>query len=59
MNLLSEPTIATTMEVVVDELCNSTVARMPIVRSAMGLLKISFSLNVSPACLPVKATKFI
>ena len=56
-NLLRAATIATTMEVVVDELWTSTVARMPIIRPATGLLRISFEAKASPAAFPPNKRK--
>lgn len=40
------------MEVVVDELWTRTVARMPIIRPATGLLRILFEEKASPAAFP-------
>ena len=42
----------TTIEVVVEELCNNTVARKPIIRSATGLLRILLDAKASPAVFP-------
>ena len=50
--LLSAATMLTTMEVVVDELCTSTVARIPIMSPATGLLRILSRENTSPAVFP-------
>ena len=52
VHLLPAPTIATTMEVVVDELCTNTVANTPNIRSAMGLDRMSFCWKAAPAALP-------
>ena len=52
MNTPSPATIATTIEVDVDELCTNTVTRTPIISPAIGLLNISFSENALPAALP-------
>ena len=56
-NLLRAATIATTMEVVVDELWTRTVARMPIIRPATGLLRISVEAKASPAAFPPNKRK--
>ena len=56
-NLLPAATIDTTMEVVVDELWTRTVARMPIIRPATGLLRISFEAKASPAAFPPNRRK--
>ena len=45
------------MEVVVDELWTRTVARMPIIRPATGLLRISFEAKASPAAFPPNRRK--
>jgi hypothetical protein len=50
--LLPAATMATTMEVEVEELCRSTVASTPIITSATGLLRITLLRNTSPAVLP-------
>lgn len=47
----------TTIEVVVEELCNNTVPNTPIMRPATGLDRISFSANACPAALPVNYNK--
>lgn len=47
------PTMLTTMDVVVEELCNNTVASTPIMRPATGLDRILFSLKALPAALPI------
>ena len=47
-----EATIVTTIEVVVEELCSRTVAKIPIIRFEMGLLRISLLENAFPAALP-------
>jgi len=52
-NVPSLATIATTIDVVVEELCKRTVTRTPIIRSAIGLLSISLLWNASPAFLPI------
>ena len=52
-NILPDPTMATTIDVVVEELCSSTVANTPIIKSAMGLVNISLARNASPAVLPI------
>ncbi len=41
--------MVTTMEVDVEELCTSTVARIPIISPATGFCSNSFELNASPA----------
>ena len=51
-NLPSPATIATTIDVDVEELCTSTVTSTPIIRPATGLLSISFSAKALPAALP-------
>lgn len=51
-HLLPAATIDTTIEVVVEELWTRTVARMPIIRPATGLLRILFEANASPAAFP-------
>ena len=56
-NLLPAATIETTMEVVVDELWTRTVAKMPIIRPATGLLRISFEAKASPAAFPPNKRK--
>ena len=56
-DLLSAATIETTMEVVVDELWTRTVAKMPIIRPATGLLRISFEAKASPAAFPPNRRK--
>ena len=50
--LLCAATIETTIEVVVDELWTRTVARIPIIKPATGLLKILFEAKASPAAFP-------
>ena len=57
LNLLPAATIETTMEVVVDELWTRTVAKMPIIRPATGLLRISFEAKASPAAFPPNRRK--
>lgn len=47
-DLLSEATIATTIDVVVEELCSSTVPSTPIIRPANGFVTTLFDENVSP-----------
>ena len=47
-----EATIVTTMEVVVEELCRRTVAKIPIIRFEIGLLRMSLLENAFPAALP-------
>ena len=47
-NLLSEATIATTIDVVVEELCNNTVPSTPIIRPANGFEITLFDEKVSP-----------
>ena len=42
----------TTIDVVVDELCTNTVAKIPIMRPATGLLRILFDAKASPAAFP-------
>ena len=56
-NLLPAATIETTMEVVVDELWTRTVAKMPIIRPATGLLRMSFEAKASPAAFPPNRRK--
>ena len=56
-NLLPAATIDTTMEVVVDELWTRTVAKMPIIRPATGLLRISLEAKASPAAFPPNRRK--
>ena len=56
-NLLPAATIDTTMEVVVDELWTRTVAKMPIIRPATGLLRISLEAKASPAAFPPNSRK--
>ena len=56
-DLLSAATIETTMEVVVDELWTRTVAKMPIIRPATGLLRMSFEAKASPAAFPPNRRK--
>ena len=51
-HLLFATTMLTTMDVVVDELCTNTVAKIPIIRSAMGLLRILLDAKASPAVFP-------
>lgn len=46
------PTMLTTMEVVVEELCSNTVASTPIMRPATGFDKIWLSRKVFPAAFP-------
>ena len=48
-DLLSEATIATTIDVVVEELCNNTVPSTPIIRPANGFETTLFDEKVSPA----------
>ena len=48
INLLSEATMATTIDVVVEELCSSTVPSTPIIRPANGFVTTLFDENVSP-----------
>ena len=45
------------MDVVVDELWTRTVARMPIIRPATGLLRILFEAKASPAAFPPNSRK--
>lgn len=42
------------MEVEVEELCTSTVTRMPTTSPATGLERMALSLKMSPATLPVR-----
>ena len=49
---LSAATRATTIDVVVEELWSNTVTRTPIIRSAIGLLRITLLRKASPAALP-------
>ena len=51
--LLCALTIDTSMEVVVDELCSITVARMPIIKLAKGLANIALLLKISPVAAPL------
>lgn len=46
----------TTIEVVVEELWRSTVAKTPIIKFDRGLFKILLSRNAAPAALPVDNT---
>ena len=48
-DLLSEATIATAIDVVVEELCNNTVPNTPIIRPANGFETTLFDEKVSPA----------
>lgn len=56
-NLLSEATIATTIEVVVEELWTRTVPNIPIIKPAIGLERILFEAKASPAALPPRSRK--
>jgi len=47
-HLHPDATMATIIDVVVEELCRRTVARIPIIRPAIGLLTIDFEVNASP-----------
>lgn len=49
-----EETMLTMMEVEVEELCTSTVTRMPTTSPATGLERMALSLKMSPATLPVR-----
>ena len=51
-NLLPDETMATTMEVDVDELWTRTVANKPITTPATGFERTDFSVKTSPACFP-------
>ena len=51
-HLLSAATMLTTIDVVVEELCTNTVARIPTIRSATGLLRILLDGKASPAVFP-------
>ena len=51
-NLLPEETMATTIDVDVDELCTKTVASKPITTPATGFDNTDVSVNTSPAFLP-------
>ena len=51
-NSLSSAAMDTTMEVDVDEDCTRTVAKTPIIKSAMGFDKILLLVNAFPAALP-------
>lgn len=42
------------MEVEVEELCTSTVTRMPTTNPATGLERMALSLKMSPATFPVR-----
>ena len=42
----------TTMDVVVEELCTNTVAKIPIMSPATGFLRILLDLKASPAAFP-------
>ena len=44
--------MVTTIDVVVDELCSNTVARIPIIRFDTGLLRIALLEKAFPAALP-------
>ena len=50
--LLPEETMATTIEVEVDELCTQTVAMTPIISAATGLRKRGLSLKILPVSWP-------
>ena len=50
INSLLAPTIATTIDVVVEELCNKTVTSTPIIKPAIGLMEILLDLKASPGC---------
>ena len=56
-HLPSPATIATTIDVDVEELCTSTVTNTPIMSPATGLLRISFSEKALPAALPPNRRK--
>ena len=47
-NSLSAATIATTIDVVVEELCNNTVPKTPIIRPANGFETTLFDEKASP-----------
>ena len=47
-NSLPEATIATTIDVVVEELCNNTVPKTPIIRPANGFETTLFDEKASP-----------
>ena len=47
-DLLPDATMATTIDVVVEELCNNTVATTPIISPATGFVTILFDENASP-----------
>lgn len=49
-----EETMLTMMEVEVEELCTSTVTRMPTTSPATGLERMALSLKMSPATLPAR-----
>ena len=52
LHLLPDETIATTIEVVVDELWNTTVTRIPMTRAANGFTRRLSDEKTSPAVLP-------
>ena len=56
--LQSAATMVTTMDVVVDELCNNTVARMPIIKLETGLLRMALLEKALPAALPATEMLF-
>lgn len=49
-----EETMLTMIEVEVEELCTSTVTRMPTTSPATGLERMALSLKMSPATLPAR-----
>ena len=54
---LPEETMATTMEVDVEELWTRTVASKPMTTPATGFERTEVSVKTSPACLPPKSRK--
>ena len=49
---LSAATMDTTMDVLVEELCTSTVARTPIIRLDIGFERMALLEKASPTALP-------
>lgn len=55
--LLDDDTMETTIEVDVDELCTTTVAKSPSISPAIGLESMAPSVNSLPVILPEKRFK--
>ena len=55
----SAPTTLTTTAVEAEGLCNNTVARIPMIRLATGLLRILLDVNASPAVFPPSNRKTV